>query len=318
VVLPFRREKTYAFAPKSLLPLAHRVTAGQNDATGDGARVANAPWVHYLEGNAGTPELLVAGDGRILAHLDGKAFGRVTYESGSATSSAYANGANAAGGYDSGAATATDLRFYGHIEDPETGLFYNRYRHYDPDTGRYLSPEPLGLMGGLSPFGYAANDPVGIVDPDGLAPVTCVIQGQNDVSASSHTARDAPPRIHPVVATAMAKDIDGKYPAGKKRPVDCAEPAALSAYLLKWEEDDEEVLDPGNTKQVAWALGSITSIEASQAGGHSRSPCPNCSQLFAKLQALYGEPTSNKIKTGYVGPKVPSRRTPSCVNLRAA
>jgi RHS repeat-associated protein len=286
---PLRREKTYAFAPESLQPLAHRVTAGRTDAAGDGARAVNSPWVHYLEGNAGTPELLVAGDGRILAHLDGKAFGRVTYESG--------------------AAAATDLRFYGHIEDPETGLFYNRYRHYDPDIGRYLSPEPLGLMGGLSPFGYAANDPVGMVDPDGLDPVTCVIQGQNNASAASHMGRDAPPRIHPVVEAAMAKDINGKYPNGAKRPIDCAEPAALSAYLFKWEEDNKEVLDPGNKEQVARALGSITSIEASQPGGHKRSPCPNCSQMFANLQAQYGEPTSDKIKPGYVGPKAEGEMT---------
>lgn len=147
-----RRETTYAFAPDSLQPLAHRTS----DAGGVGARASAGGWVHYVEGNAGTPELLVAGDGRILAQLDGKAFGRVEYADG--------------------AATATDLRFWGHVEDAETGLFYNRYRHYDPDTGRYLSPEPLGLMGGLSPFGYAANDPVGMVDPDGLAAVvaTCV------------------------------------------------------------------------------------------------------------------------------------------------
>ena len=41
------------------------------------------------------------------------------------------------------------LRFQGQYEDGETGLFYNRYRYYDPDVARYVTQDPVGLLGGL-------------------------------------------------------------------------------------------------------------------------------------------------------------------------
>ncbi|MBX3615841.1 RHS repeat-associated core domain-containing protein, partial [Nitrosomonas sp.] len=38
--------------------------------------------------------------------------------------------------------------------DKETGLHYNYFRYYEPETGRYLSPDPIGLAGGISVWGY--------------------------------------------------------------------------------------------------------------------------------------------------------------------
>ncbi|MBF2715071.1 RHS repeat-associated core domain-containing protein [Agrobacterium vitis] len=48
-------------------------------------------------------------------------------------------------------------RFPGQYEDAETGLCYNRHRHYDPLTGQYASPDPIGLAGGDRPQGYVDN-----------------------------------------------------------------------------------------------------------------------------------------------------------------
>ncbi len=67
-----------------------------------------------------------------------------------------------------GQAFTLHLRLPGQYEDPETGLHYNHYRYYDPDTGRYLSPDPLGLLAGMNRYGYANNDPVNHIDPTGL------------------------------------------------------------------------------------------------------------------------------------------------------
>uniref|UniRef100_UPI0036D7AD40 RHS repeat-associated core domain-containing protein n=1 Tax=Photorhabdus sp. RM322S TaxID=3342825 RepID=UPI0036D7AD40 len=50
-----------------------------------------------------------------------------------------------------------NLRFCGQYEDEESGLFYNRFRYYSPETGQYLSPDPIGLEGGLNLYAYVHN-----------------------------------------------------------------------------------------------------------------------------------------------------------------
>ncbi|MEU7576715.1 RHS repeat-associated core domain-containing protein [Streptomyces sp. NPDC041068] len=62
----------------------------------------------------------------------------------------------------------TPLRFPGQYFDPETGLHYNHFRHYDPETARYLSPDPLGLAPAPNPVAYVHN-PHAWIDPLGLA-----------------------------------------------------------------------------------------------------------------------------------------------------
>ncbi|SDO37670.1 RHS repeat-associated core domain-containing protein [Streptomyces sp. cf386] len=62
----------------------------------------------------------------------------------------------------------TPLRFPGQYFDPETGLHHNYFRHYDPVSARYLSPDPLGLTPAPNPVAYVAN-PLHGIDPLGLA-----------------------------------------------------------------------------------------------------------------------------------------------------
>ena len=61
-----------------------------------------------------------------------------------------------------------NLRFQGQYLDRETGLHYNTFRFYDPDIGRFTTPDPIGLAGGINLYQYAPN-PVGWVDPWGWA-----------------------------------------------------------------------------------------------------------------------------------------------------
>ncbi len=64
---------------------------------------------------------------------------------------------------------AQNIRFQGQYEDEETGLHYNRFRYYDPDAARYISQDPIGLMGGRNLYTYVHN-PITWIDPLGLAP----------------------------------------------------------------------------------------------------------------------------------------------------
>lgn len=63
----------------------------------------------------------------------------------------------------------------GQYEDVEAGLYQNCYRFYDPNIGRYISQDPIGLMGGLNAYQYTPNL-VGYVDPLGLS---CEKEGDN-------------------------------------------------------------------------------------------------------------------------------------------
>lgn len=74
-------------------------------------------------------------------------------------------------------ASATPLRFAGQYADDETGLYYNHHRYYDPDSGRYLSQDPLGLAAAPNASTYVHN-PVTWVDPLGLMGCT-ITAGKN-------------------------------------------------------------------------------------------------------------------------------------------
>ncbi|WP_283570675.1 RHS repeat domain-containing protein, partial [Escherichia coli] len=63
---------------------------------------------------------------------------------------------------------APGLLYAGQWQDTESGLCYNRFRYYEPETGMYLVSDPLGLQGGEQTYRYVPN-PLGYVDPLGLA-----------------------------------------------------------------------------------------------------------------------------------------------------
>ncbi len=59
-----------------------------------------------------------------------------------------------------------NLRFQGQYFDDETGLHYNTFRYYDPEVGRFITQDPIGLDGGFNLYKYAPN-PTGWLDPLG-------------------------------------------------------------------------------------------------------------------------------------------------------
>ena len=59
------------------------------------------------------------------------------------------------------------IRFQGQYYDSESGLHYNHFRYYDPETGRFISQDPIGLLGGINHYQYAPNH-INWIDPLGL------------------------------------------------------------------------------------------------------------------------------------------------------
>ncbi|AVD71757.1 RHS repeat domain-containing protein [Desulfobulbus oralis] len=110
----------------------------------------------YINDHLGTPQRLITGEGTVVWQAAALPFGRTQVQLGT---------------------VQNNLRFPGQYFDAETGLHYNWNRYYDPETGRYLSPDPIGLEGGLNLYAYVDNDPVNWVDPWGLTPAGTLIGG---------------------------------------------------------------------------------------------------------------------------------------------
>ncbi|WP_447894313.1 RHS repeat-associated core domain-containing protein [Vreelandella sp. GE22] len=96
--------------------------------------------------------------------------------------------------------TTQPIRFQGQWQDEESGLYYNRHRYYDPQQGRYISQDPIGLRGGTNLYGYVAN-PMGAVDPLGLTPLSQC--GQENALRETSMQRDL----------RLAEDVEGYYTA---------------------------------------------------------------------------------------------------------
>ncbi|RSN53270.1 hypothetical protein DMH12_18125 [Streptomyces sp. WAC 04229] len=89
-----------------------------------------------------------------------------------------------------GSSAYTPLRLPGQYYDPETGLHYNYFRHYDPENGRYVTSDPLGLSPAPNPFTYVRN-PLTFTDVLGLAPDYPLGERGNPFASRSDAERAA-------------------------------------------------------------------------------------------------------------------------------
>jgi RHS repeat-associated protein len=104
--------------------------------------------------------------------------------------------------------------------DPAIGLSYHRARFYDPSVGRFISKDPLGLANGeLSPYLYAASNPILFTDPYGLLPQIAAGPGSywgsftdtlSDVGSSLYNALPTRAQVNTALdRTQTALDIAG-------------------------------------------------------------------------------------------------------------
>jgi RHS repeat-associated protein len=101
--------------------------------------------------------------------------------------------------------TYTPLRFPGQYYDPETGLHYNYFRHYEPETARYLTPDPIGLTPSPNPATYVDNPHIWM-DPQGLTPCFGARKSAGELrnSPGSVTGGDS------------LRDVEGKWLKGSE------------------------------------------------------------------------------------------------------
>jgi RHS repeat-associated protein len=101
----------------------------------------------------GTPQIATDGSGQIVWSASYKPFGEATVDEDPDGD---------------GTDYSLNIRFPGQYHDAESGLHYNYFRDYDPNVGRYIESDPIGLRGALNTFTYVGSDPINAIDPSGL------------------------------------------------------------------------------------------------------------------------------------------------------
>ncbi|MBF6027000.1 RHS domain-containing protein [Pseudomonas sp. P115] len=131
------KHRSFIYEPDSFRPLVMLDGFGPK---------ATKPY-HYQLDHLGTPQELTTPEGEIVWSAHYRAYGEISR-------------------LDIGKVD-NPIRFQGQYFDQENGLHYNRHRYYNPDIGRYLTPDPVKLAGGVNAYKYAPN-PTAWVDPLGL------------------------------------------------------------------------------------------------------------------------------------------------------
>ncbi|WP_351230143.1 RHS repeat-associated core domain-containing protein [Streptomyces sp. NPDC002133] len=156
-----RTSKTLAGTTTKYLTDGSNPLVEQNASGGTAASVASSGLDDYLTRteNGQTQIYLTDALGTVvgLANQDGTIATRYTYDPyGQPTTT--------------GTASSNPYTFTGR-ENDDTGLLYYRNRYYDPETGRFISQDPIGHAGGPNLYQYALSSPTTYTDPTGNNPL---------------------------------------------------------------------------------------------------------------------------------------------------
>lgn len=147
------------------------------------------------------------------------------------------------------------MRWPGHRLDATLGLFYNRFRDYDPNLARYLQTDPIGQRGGINVYAYCHN-PLKAVDLLGLAGThdhgaPNPVPDGDTASTTARPATEAPPEVPP--PRTRRRDASGRFadepfdPSRPRQPTHLAtsEPVADThgAVLSRRRRDVREAAD---------------------------------------------------------------------------
>ncbi|WP_322787268.1 RHS repeat-associated core domain-containing protein [Taylorella equigenitalis] len=147
-------EVQYLYEDGEFVPLVQytnsdAVGLGYGSLGGGSKGVAPAVY-HYVNDQIGTPQILMNADQEVVWEAQSKAWGDTVISAPVSDDGVINN-----------------HRFQGQYFDAESELHYNTFRYYDPEIGRFISLDPIGLLGGLNNYQYAL-DPIFHIDPLGL------------------------------------------------------------------------------------------------------------------------------------------------------
>jgi RHS repeat-associated protein len=152
-------------------------------------------WVAY-EANGNVSALVDSGTGTYSARYEYGPFGELIRATGSL-------------------AKLNPFRFSTKFTDNETGLLYYGYRYYNPVTGKWLSRDPIGELGGVNLYGMVGNDPNSYVDYFGLWWLGPYWIGQPPtwIDSNGNYHYDTPPSQRPPTDDSFQGDIDSDIAA---------------------------------------------------------------------------------------------------------